>query len=231
MERADARLIHLLRLTSFSDIGVVFDCDGTLVDSEPLSGEAWRRVLAPYGYELTEGDLAACVGRPYAATHAYLAQRVALPDADAVWPVLSRELFALIDSSLEPFEDALEAVEELRARGVPIAVASSSVRERLDRTLARAGLEFEITIAGDEVEHGKPAPDMFLLAAERLGVARCVVVEDSPPGVQAGIAAGMPTLAVCREPGTEAALAAATRVVNRITAGAILELSTAADAA
>lgn len=231
MERADARLIHLLRLTSFSDIGVVFDCDGTLVDSEPLSGEAWRRVLAPYGYELTEGDLAACVGRPYAATHAYLARRVALPDADAVWPVLSRELFALIDSSLEPFEDALEAVEELRARGVPIAVASSSVRERLDRTLARAGLEFEITIAGDEVEHGKPAPDMFLLAAERLGVARCVVVEDSPPGVQAGIAAGMPTLAVCRVPGTEAALAAATRVVHRITAGAILELSTAADAA
>jgi beta-phosphoglucomutase-like phosphatase (HAD superfamily) len=103
--------------------------------------------------------------------------------------------------------------------------------ERLDRTLARAGLEFEITIAGDEAEHGKPAPDMFLLAAERLGVARCVVVEDSPPGVQAGIAAGMPTLAVCREPGTEAALAAATRVVHRITAGAILELSTAADAA
>lgn len=222
MERADARLIHLLRLTSFSDIGVVFDCDGTLVDSEPLSGEAWRRVLAPYGYELTEGDLAACVGRPYAATHAYLAQRVALPDADAVWPVLSQELFALIDSSLEPFEDALEAVEELRARGVPIAVASSSVRERLDRTLARAGLEFEITIAGDEVEHGKPAPDMFLLAAERLGVPphRCVVIEDSPPGVAAGKAAGMPTLGVRRVPDVD--LSAADKVVETITADAVL---------
>ena len=62
-------------------LGVIFDCDGTLVDSEPLAGEAWRRVLAPYGYAVTEEDLAACVGRSYAHTHAYLAQRAPLPDA------------------------------------------------------------------------------------------------------------------------------------------------------
>ncbi len=107
-----------------------------------------------------------------------------------------------------------------------IAVASSSVRERLDRTLARAGLQFEITIAGDEVEHSKPAPDMFLLAAERLQLPpeRCVVVEDSGPGVAAGVAAGMPTLGVCRVPGTEASLAQADRVVHEVTAEAILAL-------
>ena len=69
-------------------LGVVFDCDGTLVDSEPLAGEAWRRVLAPYGYEVTEEDLAACVGRSYAHTHAYLSQRAPLPDAATVWPVM-----------------------------------------------------------------------------------------------------------------------------------------------
>lgn len=182
-------------------------------------------MLAPYGYEITEADLAACVGRSYAHTHAYLSQRAPLPDADAVWPVMSGHLFELIETRLEPFADALEAVEALRARGLPIAVASSSVRERLNRTLARAGLRFEVTIAGDEVEHGKPAPDMFLLAAERLGVERCVVVEDSPPGVAAGIAAGMPTLAVCRVPGTEGTLREATRVVDRVTADAILELA------
>jgi beta-phosphoglucomutase-like phosphatase (HAD superfamily) len=204
--------------------GVVFDCDGTLVDSEPLAGEAWRRVLAPYGYAVTDEDLAACVGRSYAHTHAYLAARAPLPDAATVWPVMSGHLFELIDSELRPFEDALTAVEALRARGVPVAVASSSVRERLDRTLARAGLRFEISIAGDEVEHGKPAPDMFLLAAERLGVERCVVIEDSPPGIAAGIAAGMPTLGVCRVTGTEATLREATRVVDRITVDAILEL-------
>ena len=203
-------------------LGVIFDCDGTLVDSEPLAGEAWRRVLEPYGYAVTEEDLAACVGRSYAHTHAYLSSRAPLPDAAAIWPVMSGELFALIDAQLQPFEDALIAVEDLTRRGVPIAVASSSVRERLDRTLAKAGLSFEITIAGDEVERGKPAPDMFLLAQERLGTERCVVIEDSGTGVAAGIAAGMPTLGVRRTPGS--AVDEATLVVERITAEAILEL-------
>lgn len=206
--------------------GVVFDCDGTLVDSEPLAGEAWRRTVARFGYAVTDEDLAACIGIPYARTHAYLSERVALPAATALWPDLSRELFALIDARLMPFADAVGAAEELRARGVRVGVASSSPRERLDRTLARAGLAFAVTIAGDEVVHGKPAPDMFLLAAERLGVepARCVAVEDSPAGVAAGRAAGMPTLGVCRVPGTEATLAAADRVVDQVSAEAILAL-------
>jgi HAD superfamily hydrolase (TIGR01509 family) len=180
-------------------------------------------VLAPYGYVVTDDDLAACVGRSYAHTHAYLATKAPLPDAEAVWPVMSRELFTLIDTELRPFEDALTAVAELRSRGIPVAVASSSVRERLDRTLAKAGLSFAVTIAGDEVTRGKPAPDMFLLAAEQLGVARCVVIEDSAPGVQAGLAAGMPTLGVRRTP--TSAVDDATLVVERITVEAILGLA------
>ena len=203
-------------------VAAVFDCDGTLVDSEPLAGEAWRRALKPYGYAVTDEDLENTIGIPYARTHAYLAERAQIPAAGALWPELSRELFALIDAELKPFDDALEAVRELRERNVRLAVASSSPRERLDRTLARAHLQFEITIAGDEVEHGKPAPDMFLLAAERLGVepSHCVVIEDSPPGVAAGKAAGMPTLAVQRVP--HADLSAADRIVETVTAGDIL---------
>jgi HAD superfamily hydrolase (TIGR01509 family) len=167
------------------------------------------------------------VGGTYARTHAYFSTRAAtLPDADAFWPVISRELYALLDTQLVPFRDALEALDELRAHDIPVAVASSSPRERLDRTLARVGLTFGVSVAGDEIEHGKPAPDMFLEAARRLGVSpeRCVVVEDSPPGVQAGAAARMPTLGVCRVPGTEATLAAADRVVDRVSAAAILDL-------
>jgi len=203
-------------------VGVIFDCDGTLVDSEPLSGETWRRVARPFGYEIPDADLEAVVGFPYLRTHAYFAARAALPAPDELLPELNRVLFALIDERLEVFADALEAVIELRERGVPIAVASSSVRERLDRTLAHAGLSFEVTIAGDEVEHGKPAPDMFLLAAERLGIepARCVVIEDSPPGVAAGKAAGMPTLGVQRVPDVD--LSAADRIVETVTASDIL---------
>jgi HAD superfamily hydrolase (TIGR01509 family) len=106
---------------------------------------------------------------------------------------------------------------------VPVAVASSSRRDRLERTLGRAGLldAFDVVVAGDEVEHGKPAPDMFLLAAERLGVApeACIVIEDSPPGVQAGVAAGMHTIGVDR---TGAPLAGADRVVDYLTADVIL---------
>ncbi len=116
---------------------------------------------------------------------------------------------------------------ELRRRGVPIAVASSSARERLERTLRPAGLSdvFGVTVAGDEVDNGKPAPDMFLAAAERLGVApsRCVAVEDSAPGVRSALAAGMVTVAVARESPVPAGLEAAHVLVDELTAEAILE--------
>jgi HAD superfamily hydrolase (TIGR01509 family) len=206
---------------------VIFDCDGTLVDSEPLARSAWERTLAPYGYTLTDEDAAATVGLPFPRTHAYYAERVELPGVDEMWTAYSGRLFALIDGELVVFDDAVEAARELRDRAVPVGVASSSPRERLHRTLQRAGLldAFDVTVAGDEVEHGKPAPDMFLLAAERLGVAPadCVAVEDSAPGVNAALAAGMHTIAVCRVPGTEATLAAAHRVVDSLTAETILE--------
>ena len=205
---------------------VIFDCDGTLVDSEPLARTAWERALAPYGYVLTDADAEASVGLPYPRVHAYFADRADLPAAEPFWVEFSGELFALIDSELAPFEDAVSAARELRERGVPVGVASSSPRDRLHRTLRRAGLldAFDVTVAGDEVTNGKPAPDMFLLAAERLGVPaeECVVIEDSPPGVAAGRAAGMVTLAVCRVPGTEATLADANRVVDFLTADVIL---------
>ena len=184
---------------------VIFDCDGTLVDSEPLARTAWERTLEPYGYALTDADAEATVGLPFPRTHAYYAERVELPGTDEVWRAYSGTLFALIDDELVVFEDAVAAARELRGRGIPVGVASSSPRERLHRTLTRAGLldAFDVTVAGDEVSRGKPAPDMFLLAAERLGVApeQCIVIEDSPPGVQAGLAAGMHTIGVSRHGG------------------------------
>jgi HAD superfamily hydrolase (TIGR01509 family) len=205
---------------------VIFDCDGTLVDSEPLARTAWERALAPYGYAITEVDVERSVGLPYARVHEYFADRAPLPPADQFWLAFSGELFTLIDERLVVFDDAVGAARELRRRGIPLAVASSSPRERLHRTLRRAGLldVFDVTVAGDEVERGKPEPDMFLVAAERLGVdaTDCVAIEDSPPGVAAARAAGMVTIAVCRVPGTEATLAAADRVVDVLTADEIL---------
>ena len=207
---------------------VIFDCDGTLVDSEPLSRQAWERTLAVHGYRVSDDDYAGLIGLSYARVHGYFAERVgaALPGEEAFWPEYSGALFELIDTVLEPFEDAVETVRAMHARGIAVAVASSSSRERLDRTLKRSALDglFDVTVAGDEVARGKPAPDMFLEVARRLGVepARCAVIEDSPPGVAAGLAAGMLTVAVARAPGDAAGLASAHVVLERLTAEAVL---------
>jgi HAD superfamily hydrolase (TIGR01509 family) len=202
----------------------IFDCDGTLVDSEPLARIAWERSLAPHGYAIDDAEYAGLIGRPYAQVHGFFAARIpGLEPRDEFWDGYSARLFELIDTDLVPFADALETVRELAAQGLAIAVASSSPRARLDRTLARAGLAsaFAVTVAGDEIEHGKPAPDMFLAAAERLGVepARCAVIEDSAPGVAAGLAAGMTTIGVARD---GAVLDDAHVVVERLSAEAVL---------
>jgi HAD superfamily hydrolase (TIGR01509 family) len=206
---------------------VIFDCDGTLVDSEPLARLAWERTLAPYGYAIGDAEYPGLIGLPYARVHGHFAERIdGLPEAGAFWEDYSAALFALIDGALQPFGDALSTVAELHARGVVVAVASSSPRARLDRALRRAGLSdaFAVSVAGDEIEHGKPAPDMFVAAAAAMAVpaVRCAVIEDSAPGVQAGLAAGMRTIGIAREPGQAERLAAADVVLERLTAEAVL---------
>jgi HAD superfamily hydrolase (TIGR01509 family) len=206
---------------------VIFDCDGTLVDSEPLARQAWERSLAPYGYAIRDDEYAGVIGLSYARTHAFFAERIpGLAAPDRFWADYSGTLFELIDSALVPFPDALETVRGVRSAGVAVAVASSSPRARLDLTLRRAGLSdaFAVTVAGDEVEHGKPAPDMFLAAARRLGVApeRCAVIEDSGPGVAAALAAGMRTVGIARANGAAAGLAGAHVVLERLSAEAVL---------
>ena len=206
---------------------MIFDCDGTLVDSEPLARIAWERSLAPHGYAIDDDEYAGLIGLPYPRVHGFFAERIAgLPAPDAFWTGYSGELFALIDSALEPFPDALATVHGLRERSVAVAVASSSVRARLDRSLRRAGLAgaFAVSVAGDEVAHGKPAPDMFLAAAERLGVEpeRCAVIEDSAPGIAAGRAAGMHTIAIARAAREAVALEDAHVVLDRLSVDAVL---------
>ena len=205
---------------------VVFDCDGTLVDSEPLARVAWERSLSPYGYAIDDGEYGRLIGLPYQQVHAFFAAQIPGLEAPApFWDSYSETLFELIDHELEPFADALETVWELHERGVLLAVASSSPRARLDHTLARTGLAdaFAATVAGDEVARGKPAPDMFLAVAEALGVGPddCTAVEDSGPGVAAALAAGMYTIGIARfDHGPE--VAAADVVLDELSADAVL---------
>jgi HAD superfamily hydrolase (TIGR01509 family) len=211
---------------------VIFDCDGTLVDSEPLARRAWEITLGERGYTVAAADFAAVVGRSFDTVHAYFAERVELPARERFWDEFSAELFALLDSELRAFADAIATLDELIAAGVPVAVASSSSRERLARTLRLTSLteRFPVSVAGDEVERGKPHPDLFLAAAAGLGAepASCVVVEDTAPGVEAGLAAGAAVLAVARDSGARSALAGAHVVANLLSAARVREAAAAA---
>ncbi|HUU62074.1 MAG TPA: HAD family phosphatase, partial [Acidimicrobiia bacterium] len=195
---------------------VVFDCDGVLVDSEPHSAAAWVAVLGSRGHRATAADVADCTGLGYTATYEHLAAvdpSAALPSAEALWPEVQAALAESFDRGLTVFPDAAACVTELAFAGVPLAVASSSRRERLDLTLERSGLGryFDAVVSGDEVEHGKPAPDVYLLAAQRLGVRpeECLAVEDTGHGAASAAAAGMRVLGVARIPAEVGRLLAA----------------------
>ncbi len=193
---------------------VIFDCDGVLIDSEPLSIRADLACLAEDGIALSQDEiLERYTGISMAGMLADLEARYgrALPDFATRH---RRRLEALFEAELQPVR-GIEAV--LDALDSKACVASSGSPERLCHALSLVGLfdRFHPDIfSAAEVAHGKPAPDLFLHAAKSLGVAptRCVVIEDSLPGVAAAIAAGMVAIGFtggghCR-PGDDARLRA-----------------------
>ena len=200
---------------------VVFDCDGVLVDSESLAWRAIATAMSSFGAEVSDDDRRALIGHPFDVEYAYFAERVELPAPEVVWEQIATDIHELIERHLQAFEDAVDVLEVLSARQVPVAVASSSDRQRLDLSLTKTNLGafVDASVAGDEVTATKPAPDLFLRAAELLGVRPedCTAVEDSPVGVAAAKAAGMRVIAVDRgevEPGL---LVDADLVVPRLT--------------
>ena len=187
---------------------VLFDMDGLLIDSEPLWTLAEVELASALGGEFSAELKAAIVG-----TRLELAVPTILDWYDApagpadvartsAW-LLERmvELFAAAALPLLP--GAAELLAALRGAGVPVALVSSSYRVLVDAVLTHGVGPFELTLAGDEVTHGKPHPEPYLTAARRLGVdpRACVVLEDSPAGIAAGRAAGCAVVAVPSVPG------------------------------
>lgn len=173
---------------------LIFDCDGVLVDSEPLANRELAAMISELGAPTTtEESMGLFMGRAWDTITPLIEERTGAPLPDGFIPAYYERIFAVFDRELEPvpgIHDALDALE-----GLPRCVASSGPHPKIRRTLTRTGLlpRFEPThlFSATDVERGKPAPDLFLNAARTLGHDGAVVIEDSPIGVEAARAAGM----------------------------------------
>ncbi|MGW2719529.1 HAD family hydrolase [Streptomyces sp. NPDC001492] len=177
---------------------VIFDNDGVLVDSEPISNRLLADYLTELGHPTSyEDSLRDYMGAAMHRVHDMVEERTGqrLPaDFDDVFHA---RVFAAFERELKPVAGATDVLEKLASDGVAYCVASSGSHARIRVGHRTTGLDRwfgeERIFSSEDVGRGKPAPDLFLYAAERMGVApgRCVVVEDSPLGVQAAVAARM----------------------------------------
>lgn len=201
---------------------LIFDMDGVLVDSEPLHMQATQSVLRAEGVELPWAVYIDYVGATVDAMWADLIARYKLKgdysdylrrDDEAILEVLSREM--------QPEPGVRELITTAKANGQRLALASSSTRIWIEATLAGLSLgdTFEVIVAGEDVPDGKPAPDIYVEAARRLGLEpeSCIAIEDSPKGVVSANAAGTYVVALRKPYNNDDRLAAADVILNSLT--------------
>jgi beta-phosphoglucomutase family hydrolase len=177
--------------------GYIFDLDGTLVDTMPLHYRAWDEAMRRAGlpHPLDEELFYSLGGVPTRRVAELFGEHYRLPvDAEKVFHE-KEALFLDMRAEMRLIEPVAEFARAAAQRGAPVAVASGGPRDIVRQTLDHMQLRslFPVVITPEDVVHGKPAPDMFLLAAKRLGVApqECLVFEDAEPGIAAAVAAGM----------------------------------------
>lgn len=177
--------------------GMIFDMDGVLCDSEPFIAKAAGRMFAEtHGVTVRPEDFHPFIGtgedRFLGGVAEKLGVKLVMPrDKDRTYAIY----LEIIRGHLKPLPGAVDFIAVCRRRGLKLAVATSADRIKLDGNLLEIGLpmeRFDACVTGNEIQRKKPAPDIFLLAAQRLGIppARCLVVEDAPSGVKAAKAAG-----------------------------------------
>ncbi len=202
---------------------VVFDMDGLMLDTEPLYKAAWQAASAELGYPLDDPSYMKLVGRPTAACERELLAKFGaafpLDRFRELWPGLWQAEVTAKGIHQKP--GLLEFLAFADAHGLRVAVATSSEADYAAFSLRHAGLEgrFDVTVTGDEIARGKPAPDIYLEAARRLQVdpAACVALEDSEAGIFAASRAGMCALLIPDwvQP-SDAAIRAAFRVLGSL---------------
>ena len=180
---------------------VVFDLDGLMFNTEDLYQQVGTEVLRRRGKEFTSDLIDQMMGRQ---AHKALQLMVDYHNLDDTWEALAAEsmeiMFTLLPDQLEPMPGLLDLLTSLENAALPKAIATSSTREFVERVLPQFDLtpRFSFVLTAQDITNGKPAPDVYLLAAEKLGVlpSETLVLEDSQIGCQAAVAAGAFTVAV-----------------------------------
>lgn len=189
-----------MRLTQLRPTGIVFDHDGLLVDTEPFWEQAEQAIFAKRGRACPPDLRAQVHGRSVPAIAALFARLLDEPGREESFIAeLHHEVGSRTQAAAVPLPGAVELLALLHGK-VPLAVASNTTDELLGMSLEKTGLGdwFDQVLSADQVEHGKPAPDLYLAACQRLGVlpADAIAFEDSPTGVTSAKAAGMTVIAV-----------------------------------
>lgn len=181
--------------------GYIFDLDGTLIDTMPLHYRAWDAAMRKAGLavKLDEDLFYSLGGVPTVRVAELIGQHYGMKiDSQKVFHE-KEALFVELQADARLIQPVAEFARQA-ARTHPMAIASGGTRDIVNRSLELAGITslFRAVVTADDVVHGKPAPDMFLLAARLLGIepARCLVFEDAEPGIKAALAAGMQVVRV-----------------------------------
>src|SRR3990170_145952 len=175
---------------------VIFDLDGVLWDGEPTYHEAFNVVLAPLGHHITDEEYLQVIGHSVEDAWAWVLRRFALKEPPGrFYGPYNEAVLQLLERPMQPFPGVRALIEELRRRELSVGLASASLRQWVDATIRSLGLHdaFDTTVSASEVERAKPAPDLYLTAAARLGVPpqSCLAIEDTAPGIASARAAGM----------------------------------------
>lgn len=197
IENVTNKVSLCIKLEEYMIKAIIFDMDGVIIDSEPFHFESDQLTMKSFGIDVSHEELNKYVGVANPIMWAELKEKYNL--ASSVDQLLEKQdyyiNFLMGNRQLEPVDGIPELLAEAKKAGMKIGLASSSGRSFIEMILAKLGIihYFEVIVSGEEVKNSKPAPDIFLKAAEKLKVSPkdCLVIEDSQHGVKAAIVAGM----------------------------------------